>query len=165
MAIGRKPVIVRKFTREWLAGYAAADDLGATSELELLDATGKVNRISWDQVKWVCSVRELPSGESSNPERLLRRRFTTKPRNAGIWLRMTFNDGEELEGLATNDRTLIEGAGLFITPPDTRSNTQRVFIPRAAIAQLELLGIIPQPGQRKAAAESTQPDLFPGDAE
>ena len=165
MAIGRKPVIVRKFSREWLSGYAASEEMGSTHELELLDSSGKVNRISWDQIKWVCSVRELPaSGDTSNPERLLRRRFTAKPRNPGIWLRILFPDGEELEGLAPNDRTLITGAGLFITPPDTRSNTQRVFIPRSAIAQLELLGLIPQPGQRKSPAPA-QPDLFPSDSE
>ena len=163
MAIGRKPVIVRKFTREWLSGYAAADDLASTPELELLDATGKVNRISWDQIKWVCAVRELPAGESSNPERILRRRFAAKPRNSGIWLRMTLNDGEELEGLASNDRTLISGAGLFVTPPDTRSNTQRVFVPRTAISTLEILGLIPQPGQRKST--EAQPQLFPSDSE
>jgi hypothetical protein len=160
VAIGRKPVIVRKFSREWLAGYAAHDDLGSTPELELLDLTGKVNRVSWEQVKWVCAVRELPSGESSNPERLLRRRFSVKPRSPGVWLRITLLDGEELEGLAENDRSLLVGAGVFVTPPDTRSNTQRVFIPRTAIDKLELLAVIQSPSSRKPKDEPQQPELF-----
>jgi len=42
---------------------------------------------------------------------------------------MTLNDGEELEGLAANDRSLLEGSGLLLTPPDTRSNTQRIYVP------------------------------------
>jgi len=29
---------------------------------------------------------------------------------------MTLTDGEELEGLAANDRSLVEGAGLLLTP-------------------------------------------------
>jgi hypothetical protein len=34
----------------------------------------------------------------------------------GLWLRMTLTDGEELEGLAANDRSLIDGAGLLAHP-------------------------------------------------
>ena len=52
------------------------------------------------------------------------------------------NDGDELEGIAANDRSLISGAGLLLTPPDTRSNTQRIYVPRQAIQTLEVVGLI-----------------------
>ena len=81
---------------------------------------------------------------------------------------MTLTDGEELEGLAANDRTLLEGAGLLLTPPDTRSNTQRIYIPRAAIQALEVVGLIGA-GTRKGAETrprtTDQPELFSVDAE
>ncbi len=128
MASSRKPVIVRKFTRDWVAGYAGASFGQASSALEILDPSGKVVTIGWDQVKWVCYVRDFPAGEQANPERLLQKRFTVRPRTAGLWLRMTLTDGEELEGLAANDRSLVDGTGLLLTPPDTRSNTQRIYI-------------------------------------
>ena len=73
---------------------------------------------------------------------LLQKRFTVRPRAAGLWLRMTLTDGDELEGLAANDRSLIEGAGLLLTPPDTRSNTQRIYVPRTAIQTLEVVSLI-----------------------
>src|ERR1700761_7688266 len=125
MASARKPVIVRKFSRDWSAGYAGTGFGRDTAELEILDLTGKVVRMSWDQVKWVCYVRELPSASADqvNPERLLRKRFSIRPRTAGLWLRLRLTDGDELEGLAANDLTLVEGAGLLLIPPDTRSNT------------------------------------------
>ncbi len=109
-------------------------------ELEILDLSGKVVRVAWEQVKWVCYVRDLPAGsaDQANPERLLRKRFSLRPRTAGLWLRLTLTDGDELEGLAANDRTLVEGAGLLLTPPDTRSNTQRIYVPRQAIQALEV---------------------------
>lgn len=163
MALGRKPVIVRKLSRDWLAGYAAHEDLGSTAEFELLGLTGKVSRVGWEQVKWVCVVRELPSGESSNPERLLRKKFSVKPRNPGIWMRMTLTDGDELEGLAENDKTLLQGAGVYLTPPDTRSNTQRIFIPRTAIEKLEILAVTQPPSTRKAKDEP-QTALFDNSA-
>ena len=169
MASLRKLVIVRKLTRDWCAGYASAALGQETSGLEILDLGGKVLRMGWEQVKWVCYVRDFPaaSADLANPERLIRKHFAVRPRSAGVWLRMTLSDGEELEGLAANDRTLLEGAGILLTPPDTRSNTQRIYIPRQAIDKLEVVSLIGGPASRRSAAasraESQQPELFPGE--
>jgi hypothetical protein len=77
---------------------------------------------------------------------------------------MTLTDGEELEGLAANDRSLVEGAGLLVTPPDTRSNTQRIYVPRQAIQSLEVVGLIGAAGHKQPSATrraTEQPELFP----
>jgi hypothetical protein len=168
MASQRKPVIVRKFSREWCTGYAGTSFGQDDSELEILDLTGKVLRIGWEQVKWVCYVREFPAAshasDQANPERLLHKRFAIRPRTPGLWLRMTLADGDELEGLATNDRSLIGGAGLLLTPPDKRSNTQRIYVPRQAIQTLEVVSLIGAPGRKRAEAAkeaAEQPELFP----
>ena len=164
MASQRKPVIVRKFSRDWCAGYAGVSFGQDAAELEILDLGGKVLRIGWDQVKWVCYVRDFPAGDTANPERLLHKRFAIRPRTPGLWLRMTLTDGEELEGLAANDRSLVEGAGLLLTPPDTRSNTQRIYVPRQAIQTLEVVSLIGAAARKRAqtADQATeQPELFP----
>jgi hypothetical protein len=167
MASARKPVIVRKFSRDWCAGYAGAVFGQSTPELEILDQTGKVTRMGWDQVKWVCFVRDLPAGvaDQTNPERLLRKRFSIRPRTAGLWLRLTLNDGDELEGLAANDRSLVDGSGLMLTPPDTRSNTQRIFVPRQAIQALEVVSLIGAAARKRTEAEGQQPGLFAGETD
>ncbi|MGA7343850.1 MAG: hypothetical protein WBE72_00395 [Terracidiphilus sp.] len=167
MASPRKPVIVRKFSRDWLAGYAGPGFGRDSAELEILDLTGKVVRMGWQQVKWVCYVRDFPSAtaDQANPERLLRRRFSIRPRTAGLWMRLTLSDGDELEGLAANDLTLVEGAGLLLTPPDTRSNTQRIYIPRQAIQNLEVLSLIGAPGRKRVPAAAREPELFPENPE
>jgi hypothetical protein len=160
----RKPVIVRKFSRDWCAGYAGAGFGQDAAELEILDLSGKVLRIGWDQVKWVCAVRDFLAGEQANPERLQHKRFATRPRTPGLWLRMTLTDGEELEGLAANDRSLVEGAGLLLTPPDTRSNTQWIYVPRQAIQSLEVVSRIGAAGRKQtetADRATKQPELFP----
>jgi hypothetical protein len=83
-------------------------------------------------------------------------------------LRLTLGDGDELEGLAANDRSLVEGAGLLLTPPDTRSNTQRIYVPRQAIQALEVVSLIGAAGRKRvggAKAGEEQPELFGGEGE
>jgi hypothetical protein len=163
MGSSRKPVIVRKFSRDWVAGYAGAVFGQNSPALEILDQSGKVVTIEWGAVKWVCYVRDfpVPSSDQANPERLLQKRFPVRPRTAGLWLRMTLSDGDELEGLAANDRSLVEGAGLLLTPPDTRSNTQRIYVPRQAIQALEVLSIVGSGRGKRGPAATPQPELFP----
>jgi hypothetical protein len=162
MGSARKPVIVRKFSREWYAGYAGAVFGQDSNALEMLDLGGKVLTLGWESVKWVCYVRDFSSsGDAANPERLLQKRFAVRPRTTGLWLRMVLNDGDELEGIAANDRSLITGAGLLVTPPDTRSNTQRIYLPRQAIQRLEVISLIGAGGHRRRA--EAQPELFPAD--
>jgi hypothetical protein len=164
MGSTRKPVIVRKFSREWYAGYAGSVFGQDAPSLEILDMSGKVLTLGWETVKWVCYVRDFSSsGDAANPERLLQKRFAVRPRTAGLWVRMTLNDGDELEGIAANDRSLILGAGLLVTPPDTRSNTQRIYVPRQAIQSLEVVSLIGSGGHRRRT--ESQPELFPADPE
>jgi len=56
--------------------------------------------------------------------------------------------------------------GFFLTPPDTRSNTQRVWLPRASLVELEVVAVIGAAARKKPAAavkpeEGQQETLFP----
>jgi hypothetical protein len=167
MSTSHKKVIVRMHSKDAFAGYLPLDGLGEAEHLELLDLAGKVVPVALADVKWVCFVRDFNSGEMDNPERLLKKTFVSRPRSAGVWLRLRLIDGDLLEGLATNDLTLLTSAGLFLTPPDIRSNTQRMFLPRSSVTELEVIMVIGPAGKRKpiepAAAEperEVQESLF-----
>src|SRR3569833_995213 len=128
MGSARKPVIVRKFSRERYAGYAGATFGQDSGALEVLDQDGKVLTIGWETVKWVCYVRDFSTtSDPSNPERLLQKKFAFRPRTAGLWLRMVLNDGDELEGTAANDRSLITGSGNMDRPPPPRRTPRGNF--------------------------------------
>lgn len=145
-----KKVIVRTLPNTAFAGYLSAHGLGETDSIQLLDLTGKVVSLLLLDVKWVCFVRDFNSGEIDNPERLLKKNFSSRPRSAGIWLRLRLFDGEAIEGLATNDLTLLTGRGIFLVPPDARSNTQRMFIPRSAIRELEIVMVVAAGSRRNS---------------
>lgn len=163
MGSRRKPVIVRKIASDWHAGYAETGFAANPSAMELLDLSGKVLRIDWPLVKWVCLIRDFPAGplDPLNPERLLHKKFALRPRTPGLWLRLTLADDDQIEGLAANDRSLIADAGLLLTPPDTRSNTQRIFLPRSAIQSLEVVALIGPARRKHSTAPDEQPGLFP----
>jgi hypothetical protein len=165
MASQRKPVIVRKFSRDWCAGYAGAFSFGQdAAELEILDLGGKVLRIGWEQVKWVCYVRDFPAGEQANPERLLHKRFSIRPRTPGLWLRMTLDRRRGAGGSGGQRPLAVDGAGLLLTPPDTRSNTQRIYVPRQAIQTLEVVSLIGAASRKRArrpAGQRSNRSCFP----
>lgn len=160
MSLGHKKVIIRKRNRDWLAGYLPPSQFVEAGKVSLLDLSGKVTTLNLEDVKWICFVRDFQSGETSDPERLIRRTFTSRPRGEGLWLRIQLLDDEfTLEGMAPNNRSLLDPYGLLITPPDTRSNTQRIFLPHSILSAFEVVAVIGISTRKKATPEA-QADLF-----
>ncbi|HEX4309392.1 MAG TPA: hypothetical protein VHZ25_05145 [Acidobacteriaceae bacterium] len=165
MSSSRKKAIFRKFSRDWVAGYLPASGFVHEGRLEMLDLDGKVISLAAADLKWVCYVRDFNSGELNNPERLVRKTFAGRPRGDGLFVRARLKDGDMVEGLAANDATLVSSEGLFLTPPDLRSNTQRLWIPRGSIEELEVVAVIgaakrkPVPVE-KPAQDPAQEELF-----
>jgi hypothetical protein len=154
-----------------LNGYLAPSGFvtgsGRAATLELLDLDGRVQPIPLREVKMVSFVRDFNLADRLNPERILRRTFLARPRAEGLQIRITFHDGDTLEGLAAPDLSLLEtaidDAGIHFAPPDTRANTQRIYVPRSAIASFIILAVIGPSRARKAAAAAAaaeQDDLF-----
>ena len=145
----------------WLAGYLPPAGFIRQGAVELLDLSARRQSIPLASLKWACFVRDFNSGEPANPERLLRTTFSGRPRLAGVWLRLTLRDESILEGLAANDLTLLDPAGLLLTPPDTRSNTQRIYLPRTSITALSVIAVIGAASpKRKPPVSARQADLF-----
>jgi hypothetical protein len=60
-----------------------------------------------------------------------------------------------------NDLLSLLDNGVQITPPDMNSSTDRIFVPRAALAELTVLGVVGIARRKPAAAASlAQPRLF-----
>lgn len=173
MSSAHKKIIVRRHLGDTLPGYLPLSGFVRPRSnpltLDLLDLAGRVFPLPLADIKHIAYVRDFNLNDTTNPERLTRKTFLARPRTEGLWLRLTFKDsGEILEGLAPIDVSLLDDvladAGLFLTPPDTRSNTQRLYVPRSAIAELQLLAIITTPSRTKpipaASVPTLQEDLF-----
>jgi uncharacterized protein DUF6982 len=149
-----KKVIVRKMDRDSVNGYVAARYI-VDGKLEILNTAGNVIQIELRDVKGVYFVREFGDVD------LARKTFTTRPRTEGLWVRLTFRDNETLEGTMPNNLASTSAEGFLINPPDSRSNTQRIFVPRTALTELAVLGVVGVPQKRRAAgAPERQVPLF-----
>jgi hypothetical protein len=132
-----KKVTVRKMDRDSVNGHVAPSNFIREGKLELLNTSGNVVAIDLRDIKGVYFVREFGDSES-----LLRKTFISRPRTEGLWVRLKFKDNEVLEGMMPNDLSLTMTEGFLVNPPDLRSNTQRIFVPRSALASLTVLAVI-----------------------
>jgi hypothetical protein len=157
MASTHKKVIVQKTDRNSISGYVNPTTFVVEGKLELLNTTGQVVGIDLSEIKGIYFVREF-----SEPFALVRKTFTTRPRMDGLWVRLSFKDTEVMEAMLPNDLIQFSPDGYLVTPPDTRSNTQRIFVPRVALESLSVLAVIGSPqGRRKAGApDARQVPMF-----
>jgi hypothetical protein len=136
-----KKVLVSRFDREPLSGFVNPQNYLLPEGLELLSQDGAVNVVSYAEVKLVCFVRDFQQGEPRKELRL----FTTRPKMEGLWIRMRFRDGDAMDGLLSNNLLLMEPYGFSVIPPDPGFQNQRVFIPKAAVTGVQVLGVIGSP--------------------
>ena len=151
-----KKVIVRKMGRDIISGYVAPAHFVVEGKLELLNPAGKVVLIDMAEIKSVDFVRDF-----TDTAAMTRKTFTTRPRTDGLWVRLKFIDNDILEGMMSNDLMQVMPEGYLITPPDTRGNTQKIFVPRLALIEINVLAVIGRPEPRKKTADDMrQEKLF-----
>lgn len=146
-----KKALIRRFQRETLAGYLNPVTFLQPEGVELLSADGQVSVLPYQEVRTVSFVREfdLPASEE-------RQVFQTRPKMAGLWVRLRFRDGEIMEGILPNNLLQLEHHGFVVVPPDPFGNRQKVFVPRTALLGVEVLGVVGSPLKKpRAKAEST----------
>jgi hypothetical protein len=152
-----KKVIVRKTDRDSISGYVAPANFVVEGKLELLNTTGNVVGIDLRDIKAVYFVREF-----SDSEVMTRKTFTTRPRTEGLWVRLRFKDNETIEGMMPNDLAQNPAEGFLLNPPDLRSNTQRVFVPRTSLTSLTVIAVIGSARRRRKGGvpDTRQVPLF-----
>jgi hypothetical protein len=140
-----------------LRGYLNPGQLGRTDPLDLLTPDGEHVEVPLAGVRSIYFVREF--SDEFEPER---KAFLSRPKLDGLWVKLRYNDGETQEGVVPNDLLSLLDNGLQITSPDLNSSTDRIFVPRAALSEVTVLGVVGVARRKPAAAAATasQPRLF-----
>lgn len=151
-----KKVSVRRFDRETLTGFINPLSYLQPGGIELLRPDGSLVTLPYREVRWVAFVKDFEA--EPEPSRI----FQNRPKQEGLWVRMTFPDGEVLDGILPNNLLSWEAAGLTVTPPEPDSNNQKLFVPREGLRSVQVLGVVGSPlrAKRKKAPTEDQPTLF-----
>jgi len=150
-----KKAIIRRYEKEPLAGYVNPISFLQPAGVELLSAEGNVATVPYFEIKLIAFVRDFDGGTGSE-----RSVFQTRPKIEGLWVRLSFRDGDILEGVMPNNLLQVEPLGFSIVPPDSFSNQQRVFVPRGSLRSVEVLGVVGSPLKRKKEQPKEQGKLF-----
>ena len=140
-----------------LRGYLNPSRLGQLDPIDLLSPDGEHIEVPLNKVRLIYFVREF--SEDFEPQR---KAFLSRPKLDGLWVKLRFTDGDALEGVVPNDLLSLLDNGLHIMPPDLNSATDRIFVPRAALSEVTVLGVVGIARRKPAAAVATasQPRLF-----
>lgn len=149
-----KKVVVLLLDRTTLRGYLNPAGLGVADTLDLLTPEGEHRHFAVEDVRSIYFVREFT--DDYEPER---KAFLSRPKLDGLWVRLKFRDEETLEGVVPNDLLALLDRGVQITPPDLHGTTLKIFIPRTALSEMTVLGVVGI-ARRKPAAPVVQPGLF-----
>jgi hypothetical protein len=129
--------------------------LGELDALDLLTQEGEHEAVPSTAIRAVYFVRDLD--DEFSPER---KSFLSRPKLDGLWVKLRFRDQEILEGVIANDLLAYADKGLQITPPDLNSNADRIYVPRTALSELTVLGVVGIARRKPAAVADVQPRLF-----
>jgi hypothetical protein len=148
-----KKVVALLLDRSMLRGYLNPARLGDAEAVDVLTPDGEHRTLALKDVRSIYFVREFT--DNFEPERKV---FLSRPKLEGLWVRLKFRDNECIEGVVPNDLLSLLDRGVQITPPDLHGTTLRIFIPRSALSEMTVLGVVGI-ARRKPAA-TVQPGLF-----
>jgi hypothetical protein len=153
-----KKVVIRRFDREAVTGFVNPRTYLQPAGIEILTPAGTVSIVPYAEVKVVCFVRDFPSAEIEPEQKL----FHARPKMDGLWARMRFTDDEILDGLLPNDLLQMDSFGFTMVPPNPSSSNQKFFVPRSALREFHILGVIGSPLRLRKAkpAPKTQLEMF-----
>ena len=150
-----KKVIVTFSDGTMLQGYLNPSRL-PDDPVDVLTTNGEHRSVALKEIRAVYFVRDFT--DDYEPER---KAFFSRPKLDGLWVRLKFRDNQTLEGVVSNDLLALLDSGIQITPPDLNGAAVRIFVPRTALSEVTVLGVVGVARRKPVAAVSpAQPKLF-----
>jgi hypothetical protein len=143
-----KKAVVLLLDRSSAKGYLNPATLGQIGDVDLLTLDGEHQAMELKRVKCVYFVREF-----NEAFELERKSFLSRPKLDGLWVRLRFRDDDAMEGIVSNNLLDLLDTGVHLTPPDLHGNVLRMFIPRSALAEMKVLGVV---GVARRSARATR---------
>jgi len=140
-----KKVVIHRFQREALTGFINPQSWLQPAGIEMITPSGALLFTPYEEIKVVSFVINF-DGPTPFQER---RRFQTRPKHEGLWVRAQFHDNDFQEGILPNDLLAASPYGFQLSPPDPNSNNQSLFLPKASLKEVHVLAVSGASGRRK----------------
>jgi Family of unknown function (DUF6982) len=150
-----KKVIVALSDHTRIHGYLNPSRLRLAEPVDLLTPEGEHRPLLLKDIRAIYFVREFTPDFQPG-----RKAFLSRPKLDGLWVRLRFFDNEILEGVLNNDLLAFLDSGIQITPPDLNGPALRILIPRTALAEMTVLGVVGIARRKPSASIPVQPKLF-----
>jgi hypothetical protein len=154
-ASSRKKVVVEFTDHATVHGYLNPSQLQISEPLDLLTTEGEHQSLLRKDLRAIYFVREFTADYEPG-----KKAFLSRPKLDGLWVRLKFHDHATLEGIIANDLLGLLDSGIQITPPDLNGATVHIYVPRTALAEMTVLGVVGIARRKPAAAAPIQPRLF-----
>ncbi len=142
--------VVIRYEDHAVRGFAESSDLGSIEQLlrnepqSTLDSirlklmgTGEELEVSTKNAKAVFFVKTFDGD--------LRHRALHFHENApivqGLWVRVSFQDGETIEGIIRNGRDYVLDHGFFMMPTDPNGNNRLIYVLKDRLKDFNVLGM------------------------
>ena len=107
-------------------------------QVEIITTQVNFVGVKYGELKAICFV-----SDNAPPDLFdIHQFFERRPKVPGLWTRFTFRYVSKLDGILSHNLLEWPENGYFITPPHAGTHRQRVFIPRQALLQTELRGVV-----------------------
>jgi hypothetical protein len=67
--------------------------------------------------------------------------FAAPPKIDGLWVRLTFYDGEATEGIIANSVRFLSDDGFYVIPLDPNGNNRLIYVVKVALKEFRILGM------------------------
>ncbi len=136
-------------------GYVDPEGLPEHDPVRWLDLQGQLRQTGQDEISQIWIVRDF-----QDPLPLERKKFSSRPRQPGLWVQLQNQLGERSEALLANDLLSCMRFGFLLLAP---GGLARFYVPRSALLNLAVLGVIGAPKPGKATLAASQIRLFPAE--
>lgn len=136
----RRKVIIRYASGRMLHGFLTEGEDLPTDEAGSFfveSPNGKLVEAKASEIKAIFFVKSFEGSRDYSEFKV----FSNRPHGKGVWVRVHFQDGEEMEGVAPNCLDTYSKAVFYMSPPDPASNNQGVLVSKGFLKEMQVLGL------------------------
>lgn len=130
-----------------LTPSALPTDLPASMIIEPENGGAPVE-VNLEDAKAVFFVRSFAGSPAQQDVRF----FDSLTIHPYLWIRMTFEDGEVMEGRVSNSIDLLTKNAFHLFPVDELTNNRCLFVPKASLRSFQIIGLLEEQSRQLEVA-------------